>query len=258
MDGHRGPCRTSRAASTAPPRWLSPSGSSLWAGRRLRRGDGLAARDPVVAGRVVGACMASPRSRRRCSRCRPAPTPPLAATSCGTRRRYPAEGADGLAFTVRCPGQAPPHRHARLPPWDRKRGHGRRPRPSWYPTDNGFASMAAMDDAHRPIVAAAADAALRQTRRQRASTSAAETARCSRRSWAPQPTSCHSAVDVDPAPSSTPATLHPDNSRQLHRGRPLRRPAHYGRTGAGSRWRSHARPSARGGPRQPRHCGAVA
>ena len=71
------------------------------------------------------------------------------------RRRgdaYPSEGARGLSFPYRMPvklrlsdsrGFRRGLEHAAAAPV---------PRPSWYATDNGFQSDAAMDDAHRPIV----------------------------------------------------------------------------------------------------------
>jgi SAM-dependent methyltransferase len=74
------------------------------------------------------------------------------------RRRgaaFPAEGANGLSF----PFEAPVKLHL-----SETRGFQRgiehavsvsAPRPSWYASDNGFESIAAMDDAHRPIVTAA-------------------------------------------------------------------------------------------------------
>ena len=74
------------------------------------------------------------------------------------RRRgaaFPFEGANGLSFAF----EAPVKLHL-----TETRGFQRgiehavsvsAPRPSWYATDNGFESIAAMDDAHRPIVTAA-------------------------------------------------------------------------------------------------------
>ncbi|MGI8903283.1 MAG: class I SAM-dependent methyltransferase [Solirubrobacteraceae bacterium] len=75
------------------------------------------------------------------------------------RRRgnaYPAEGAQGLAFPLR-----PPRKRRLTESRGFRRGlqHAvRTPQPSWYATDNGFSSVVAMDEAHRPIVKLAASA----------------------------------------------------------------------------------------------------
>ena len=71
---------------------------------------------------------------------------------------YPVEGARGLGFPFPVPGGALytqslafrrglEHGSARVPP--------AQPTPDWYATDNGFGSVAAMEAAHAPIVAAA-------------------------------------------------------------------------------------------------------
>jgi SAM-dependent methyltransferase len=67
---------------------------------------------------------------------------------------YPAEGAQGLSFPLRQPVKL---RLTESHGFQRGLKHAvRLPPPSWYATDNGFASEAAMDDAHRPIVELAA------------------------------------------------------------------------------------------------------
>jgi hypothetical protein len=77
------------------------------------------------------------------------------------RRRgdsFPAEGAQGLSFPFQVPVKL---RLTGTRGFQRGIEHAvtvNAPRPSWYATDNGFDSIATMDDAHRPIVAAAANA----------------------------------------------------------------------------------------------------
>jgi hypothetical protein len=77
------------------------------------------------------------------------------------RRRgesYPAEGAHGLAFPFQAPVKL---LLSETRGFQRGIDHAvaiNAPRPTWYATDNGFDSIAAMDDAHRPIVTAAARA----------------------------------------------------------------------------------------------------
>ncbi len=69
---------------------------------------------------------------------------------------YPAEGARGLSFPLRQPVKL---RISESHGFKQGLEHAvRTPPPSWYASDNGFASEAAMDDAHRPIVALAASA----------------------------------------------------------------------------------------------------
>ena len=85
------------AASTAPPRCSSPTNCSRSAGSRAstRRWTGWSR---SCRGRQSGPrCTASPRSRRRCSRSSPAPTP-RRATWCAPGGRYPAEGAARPSF----------------------------------------------------------------------------------------------------------------------------------------------------------------
>jgi 2-polyprenyl-3-methyl-5-hydroxy-6-metoxy-1,4-benzoquinol methylase len=69
---------------------------------------------------------------------------------------YPTEGARGLSFPLRPPLK---RRLTDSPGFRRGIEHASRtPHPSWYAADNGFASEAAMDDAHRPVVDLAASA----------------------------------------------------------------------------------------------------
>lgn len=68
---------------------------------------------------------------------------------------YPVEGAQGLSFPFQAPVKL---RLTGTRGFQRGIEHAvavNAPRPSWYATDNGFDSIAAMEDAHRPIVAAA-------------------------------------------------------------------------------------------------------
>lgn len=63
---------------------------------------------------------------------------------------YPAEGAQGLSFPLRAPLK---RRLSQSGGYRRGLEHASTaPLPSWYPTDNGFTSVVAMDDAHRPVV----------------------------------------------------------------------------------------------------------
>lgn len=67
--------------------------------------------------------------------------------------RFPAEGARGLTFAFDTPVRL---RLTGTPGYRRGLAHGGQPSPpAWLATDNGFASVAAMDAAHAPIVAAA-------------------------------------------------------------------------------------------------------
>src|SRR5262249_60998040 len=69
---------------------------------------------------------------------------------------YPVEGARGLGFPFQVPGGV---LYTQSPAFRRGLEHGSArvpPPPDWYATDNGFGSVAAMDAAHEPIVAAAA------------------------------------------------------------------------------------------------------
>jgi hypothetical protein len=74
------------------------------------------------------------------------------------RRRgdsYPIEGAQGLSFPFQAPVKL---RLTGTRGFQRGIEHSvavNSPRPSWYATDNGFESIAAMEDAHRPVVTAA-------------------------------------------------------------------------------------------------------
>ena len=68
---------------------------------------------------------------------------------------YPIEGAQGLSFPFQAPVKL---RLTGARGFQRGIEHSvavNAPRPSWYATDNGFDSIAAMEDAHRPIVTAA-------------------------------------------------------------------------------------------------------
>jgi hypothetical protein len=73
---------------------------------------------------------------------------------------HPAEGVRGLAFPFEVPVRLrlTGSRGFRKGLENAVRLH---PRPQWYATDNGFSSVGAMNDAHRPVVEAAV-AALRQ------------------------------------------------------------------------------------------------
>jgi 2-polyprenyl-3-methyl-5-hydroxy-6-metoxy-1,4-benzoquinol methylase len=74
------------------------------------------------------------------------------------RRRgdsYPVEGAQGLSFPFQAPVKL---RLTGTRGFQRGIEHAvavTAPRPSWYATDNGFDSIVAMEEAHRPIVTAA-------------------------------------------------------------------------------------------------------
>jgi SAM-dependent methyltransferase len=68
---------------------------------------------------------------------------------------YPGEGARGLSFPLRPPAT---RRLTGSQGFRRGLEHAVRTPPSWYAADNGFPSVAAMDDAHRPIVELAASA----------------------------------------------------------------------------------------------------
>jgi SAM-dependent methyltransferase len=74
------------------------------------------------------------------------------------RRRgdsFPIEGAQGLSFPFQAPVKL---RLTGTRGFQRGIEHAvavNAPRPSWYATDNGFDSIAAMEDAHRPVVTAA-------------------------------------------------------------------------------------------------------
>ena len=68
---------------------------------------------------------------------------------------YPIEGAQGLSFPFQAPVKL---RLTGARGFQRGIEHSvavNAPRPSWYATDNGFESIAAMEEAHRPIVTAA-------------------------------------------------------------------------------------------------------
>jgi SAM-dependent methyltransferase len=70
--------------------------------------------------------------------------------------RYPVEGARGLKFPFPVPGGVP---YTQSPAFRRALDHAAArvpPTPDWYASDNGFDSVAAMDAAHMPLVAAAA------------------------------------------------------------------------------------------------------
>lgn len=71
-------------------------------------------------------------------------------------KAYPAEGARGLSFPLRPPVK---QRLTESRGFQRGLEHAARtPRPSWYASDNGFPSEAAMDEAHRPIIELAVSA----------------------------------------------------------------------------------------------------
>ena len=68
---------------------------------------------------------------------------------------YPIEGAQGLSFPFQAPVKL---RLTGARGFQRGIEHSvavNAPRPSWYATDNGFESIAAMEEAHRPIITAA-------------------------------------------------------------------------------------------------------